>query len=171
MSASDKPIITLKNIKVAKFASQETHCYTATLYVNGEKWGTVGNDGHGGSDYFHDLPGKPRKDMDQLNSLIAKNYPIKNDTNVDYAILFNESLDSLCSDLVTDHLLGKWVSNLLKNKLVLKRPDGFYSIPLNGKPPEQAATKITMKYPDAEIINFMPINEAIAIMKTEYANS
>lgn len=43
----------LKNIKEAKFLSQETPAYTATLYVDGKKAATVENDGHGGCDYAH----------------------------------------------------------------------------------------------------------------------
>lgn len=44
--------ITLKAIKHSKFASQETDCYTANLYVDGTKIGTVSNAGHGGCDEF-----------------------------------------------------------------------------------------------------------------------
>ena len=43
--------IELKNIKYAKFASEETHCYEATVYFEGKRTGTVKNDGHGGCDY------------------------------------------------------------------------------------------------------------------------
>lgn len=40
--------ITLKNLKVAKFMSQETLCYQATIYVDDKKAGTAENEGHGG---------------------------------------------------------------------------------------------------------------------------
>ena len=42
--------IELKNIKLAQFASQETNCYQASIYVDGKKSGTVRNDGQGGAD-------------------------------------------------------------------------------------------------------------------------
>ena len=45
--------IELKNIKHSEFASQETHCYEATLYIDGKRVAIVGNDGHGGCDYTH----------------------------------------------------------------------------------------------------------------------
>lgn len=45
--------ITLKNIKVAKFMSQETLCYSATVYVDGKKAGHSENDGHGGCSSVH----------------------------------------------------------------------------------------------------------------------
>lgn len=43
----------LKNIKYSNFASQETHCYEASLYFKGKKVATVSNDGHGGCDHQH----------------------------------------------------------------------------------------------------------------------
>ena len=45
--------IELKNIKYAAFASQETSCYEATIYIDGKKVGTVENNGHGGCDHIH----------------------------------------------------------------------------------------------------------------------
>lgn len=40
--------IELKNIKYSQFASHETNCYQASIYVDGRKAGAVDNDGHGG---------------------------------------------------------------------------------------------------------------------------
>ena len=45
--------IELRNIKHSAFASQETHCYQATIYVDGKKVGDVSNHGHGGSDNIY----------------------------------------------------------------------------------------------------------------------
>ena len=45
--------IELKNIKYAAFASQETSCYEATIYIDGVRVGTVENNGHGGCDHIH----------------------------------------------------------------------------------------------------------------------
>ena len=45
--------IELRNIKYAAFASQETSCYEATIYIDGQKVGTVENNGHGGCDHIH----------------------------------------------------------------------------------------------------------------------
>lgn len=45
--------ITLKSLKIAKFMSQETLCYSANVYVDGIKAGYVENDGHGGCSSLH----------------------------------------------------------------------------------------------------------------------
>jgi hypothetical protein len=49
--------ITLKNLKIAKFASEETLCFKATVYIDGKKAGEVSNDGHGAPNMYwpHDL--------------------------------------------------------------------------------------------------------------------
>lgn len=44
--------LTVKNYKQVEWASEETDCYTASLYLDGSRIGTGGNDGHGGPDYY-----------------------------------------------------------------------------------------------------------------------
>ena len=46
----------LKNIKHSEFASHETFCYEAILYVDGKPFAYVRNDGQGGSDHFEHDP-------------------------------------------------------------------------------------------------------------------
>ena len=47
-----KPVIEIKNLKVAEFASEETTCYEATVYVDGARFCIGSNQGHGGDDSF-----------------------------------------------------------------------------------------------------------------------
>lgn len=49
--------ITLKNFKHAAFASEETYCFQATVYINGSKAGLASNSGHGGPTDFHPTNG------------------------------------------------------------------------------------------------------------------
>ena len=50
--------ITLKNLKVADFASEETLCFTATIVFDGIPIAEARNDGHGGSTFLRALNGK-----------------------------------------------------------------------------------------------------------------
>ncbi|HBP0979073.1 hypothetical protein QRD40_05100 [Comamonas sp. Y6] len=50
--------ITLKNLKVADFASEETLCFTATVIFDGKPVATASNDGHGGSTRLLALEGQ-----------------------------------------------------------------------------------------------------------------
>ena len=43
----------MKSIKHSNFASQETYCYQAVVYLDGKPFADVSNDGHGGCDYVH----------------------------------------------------------------------------------------------------------------------
>lgn len=45
--------ITLKSLKIAKFLSQETTAFSATIYIDGRKAGTADNDGNGGPNRYH----------------------------------------------------------------------------------------------------------------------
>ena len=42
--------LSLKNIKHTEWASEETHCYQASLYVDGKPVAVVSNEGRGGGD-------------------------------------------------------------------------------------------------------------------------
>lgn len=50
--------ITLKNLKVADFASEETLCFTATIVFDDTPIAEARNDGHGGSTFLRALNGK-----------------------------------------------------------------------------------------------------------------
>ena len=70
-------VLELKGIKHAAFASQETHCYEASVYFNGKIIGWVNNDGYGGSDTFNAK--EPFKENNTtwnlLESRIAEEHP------------------------------------------------------------------------------------------------
>lgn len=52
----------LKNVKVHEDMSEETTCFSATLYANEKKVATCKNDGRGScTDIFHRLTFRPRK--------------------------------------------------------------------------------------------------------------
>jgi hypothetical protein len=44
--------IELKNVKIAAFASEETTCFQAALWIDGKKAATVSNEGRGGCNTF-----------------------------------------------------------------------------------------------------------------------
>jgi hypothetical protein len=50
--ATTSPKIELRNLKVAEFASQETTCYEATVYVDGKRFCIARNEGSGGDDSY-----------------------------------------------------------------------------------------------------------------------
>ncbi len=53
--------VSLKNLKVADFASEETLCFTATVLFDGEPIADANNDGHGGMTFVRARDGKRSK--------------------------------------------------------------------------------------------------------------
>ena len=114
--------IELKNIKYAEFASQETPCYEATLYVDGKRFAYVSNAGHGGSD--HQEPIKPFtfKDIRKLQETIAKEYP-KWGSEYGDGDKYDTNLDIVCGDLLSQWLVDKDVKRTLKKIAFVKSPE------------------------------------------------
>lgn len=168
---SDKPEIELKSIQVSQFASQETNCYTASLFVDGQRWGTVGNDGRGGADHFHGVDGRNYGHIEILNKRIAATYP-----KVDLGEGLGEidaDLESVCSDLVTTHLLSKDLKRALSSKLLFTRTDkpGVFQIPLKQKGKtfshQAVADAARADKPGFVSLNALPFDEALAIYRRE----
>ena len=67
----------LKNVKHAAFASQETHCFEATLYVDGKRFATVSNEGHGGCNYEYPIAPFTYSDLKKLNEMMVDKYEDK----------------------------------------------------------------------------------------------
>jgi hypothetical protein len=66
------PRISLKGLKIAKFASQETLCYQVTVLLDGTPALLAQNDGHGGSDYFHPAPKATKEQRETILALATE---------------------------------------------------------------------------------------------------
>lgn len=159
------PTIELRNISVNHTLSEETYCYSATLWVDGEKWGEVCNRGTGGGDDFRETKGSKRttKDLDDLDDLLKVEGP--KHVGEDYTL--DDSLELRCGDLVTAHIRQDEVKRALRTKLLYTHPDkvGIYQIPLkkNGRVHTVDAILASLdrqgfKY--ATVLNRLPFSEA-----------
>ena len=144
--------IELKNIKHSKFASRETECFEATVYVDGVKQGTVTNDGNGGSNMYY-----PSAFAKQINDY-AKTLPptdishLYNDGNVH---TLEQDVDLLINNILQDHLEEK----SLKNKVMFRIPGekyghGMYHVLNKTKYSPEVKTSLEKKYgADVFILN------------------
>jgi hypothetical protein len=156
------PHIALSNIKRVAHFSEETHCYTAVLYVDGERWGTVSNRGHGGPDDFHGEGGRGYADIETLNTLIGETYkPYEA-----YGITLEQNLEMVCGDLVNQWLRDKEFTRAMKAKVLFTKPDVAGIWELAVKKPHTHATMLDgmkAKYPTYTYLSDLPIDEAKAI--------
>ena len=123
--------IELKNIKYSEFASQETYCYEAALYIDGKKAGVVSNEGHGGADYFHGDNEAYRK----AESWLAEN---GNPLQMTDGEMLPEDVEMRCADLVSKWLRMREVKKILRriSYLALDKNGkiGLYQLPAKHKP-------------------------------------
>lgn len=171
-----QPKIELKNIKYAEFASEETFCFDATVWLDGKRFCTVSNQGHGGGDMQHPLKGGNyadlRLELDKLNKLIAETFPERVFTNAKDGFdgHYTEDLESICSGLVTQWLIGRDLKSAMRRKWIFqKTPDGslFECKRQKGQKPETMLDVIRKKNPEAQLLNAMPETDALALWSAQ----
>ena len=167
LTLTKAPHITLQNIKRVAHFSEETHCYTAVLYVDGERWGTVSNRGHGGPDDFHGEGGRGYGDIETLNTLIAETFkPYVFGDEGRNQITLEQNLEMVCGDLVNQWLRDKDFARAMKAKVLFTKPDVAGIWELAVKKPHTHATMLDAmkaKYPQYTYLADLPIDEAKAI--------
>ncbi|MBV7408748.1 hypothetical protein [Maritimibacter sp. DP1N21-5] len=163
--------IELKNIKYSSFASQETNCYDAALYIDGRKIGNVGNTGTGGSDYFYPSANpsihQNRDAHARADAWCKANLP---------AVELGEGFDPVpadlelhCGALLDDYLLTRDLRSNLKRKVLFTMPGDtsvYFITPAKGQQlqPSHIST-CRQRHPDATILNDLPEPEALAIYR------
>jgi len=156
-----KPVVELKNIKHTAWMSEETHCYQANLYVDGEHWGTVSNEGHGGCDTFRGLE-RDWADIRELNKQIAETYEPY--THGDKSI--DQDLEMVCGDLVNQWLRDKDFNRAMKAKVLFTKPDtqGVWQLAVK-KPHTLETTLAALRSanPQYTYLADLPVDEAKAI--------
>lgn len=127
------PTIELRNISVNHSLSEETYCYSATLYVDGERWGEVCNRGQGGADDFRETKGSKRtcRDLNELDALLKAEGP----KHVGDGYTLDDCLELRCGDMVTRHIREDEVRRALRTKLLYTHPTkkGLFQSPLKSK--------------------------------------
>lgn len=151
--------IKLKNIKHAAFASQETHCFTATVYLNGERFCTVENDGRGGCDDFRPLKGDKNSEIyakiKEINAELSKEI-IKGD-----GFEIENDIEIVIGDLVNEWLQEKEVKKVLKKIAYIKKGGDLYTV--NLKPTAENINRVKQqKWWDKSNIclNHLPFEQA-----------
>ena len=167
----------LKNLSLNTSMSEETHCFRATVYLNGKRMFCADNRGRGGSnDYYplshggldHHLLEKGREEFDEAMSLAreeAKQYTLKKielGEDLQWAIdafasededgnpsQSNELIDWLIADLINEQLTLKEMRKVMKKKVIVYDPKSNDILEL-GK--DKPTDEILEKYKDHFIL-------------------
>jgi len=156
----------LKNIKHTSWASEETHCYQASLYVDGKPLAIVSNDGHGGCDrdyahpkfephtrYFGGLGGDYRSVMAEVDAYFKSLPNTPSEWNEDG---MEQRLEFWCADQVNDWLSARELKKKLKSGFLFQFADKVGVFAHKTRP--SRAHKAT-------ILNDLPFADALAIWK------
>jgi len=144
----------LKNIKHANWASEETQCYDAVLYVNGEPFLMVSNEGRGGADrddqdprFKGDFPSK----YGALREYCREAYKFKGfkDTWI------NGSIELACHTLLEDHLESKFYKKVLKQVCFVDDNGDLLSFPKKVKPSPTIYNTIREQRDDLKNVTFL----------------
>lgn len=106
--------VQLKNVKYSAFASQETHCFEATVYIDGKRVGTVSNEGFGGPDSY-----SSQELYEKLTHIASQMPPIDMSA---YGIdkTMPASAETLIGDLMNKYLQQKEVKRLCAKKTLFR---------------------------------------------------
>jgi hypothetical protein len=145
--------IELKNFKYARFASQETECFRATVYINGKRYGEVHNEGTGGCDLYSpaSIYTTIKKFTDGLPPRYLGGRPVP------------MSPDLLMGDLVNQAVLTKDFVRLFKHSVVVLRNGQVLSV----KVPPDLRAKYTAQYVangENVISTMTPADAAMAVV-------
>ena len=161
----------LKNIKHTQWASEETHCYQASLYVDGKPVAIVSNDGHGGCDRDYD---HPKFKGDYRATMKAVHDYFKTLPNTDACNLFPDGmaqeLEFWCSDQVNEFLNKKHIMSNVKRilKKVSFMQDGkLMQFGTNVKPSTMTFQQIRRhdtSLKDVKFLNEMTLDEVATIV-------
>jgi len=113
--------IELKNIKYFAAMSEETHCFTATIYVDGKRTFGVSNRGYGGCDDYEPLGKMTQQQMyDKLEEI---NNELKKETvyfgeNNEHSL--TNDLELVTGDLMNQYHTDKDIKRTLKKMAYVK---------------------------------------------------
>jgi hypothetical protein len=153
--------IELKNLKHSDFASQETYCFEASVYIDGKKAGTVSNQGCGGSHSYHP------NTLYQLLKAEADKLPPHEWRLNEEVLTIQPDADTIISELVTEALHAKDLKSGMRRRILFIGENGEV---FETQAMKAAALAVQLvradlyeKLKTKTILNLLPFPEALSI--------
>ncbi len=142
--------LTAKNI--SKFQTHDGYAWSASFYLRGKKIGTASDQGHGGE---MDTRGIDAGALAEIE-VYAKTLPtFGGDMNI------AQSAEMVLEGVMWDTVDQKKTKSLLKRKVVAVLPKGIYEWKIaKGHTADEVMEKVLEQYPDAKLLNRLPLDEA-----------
>lgn len=143
--------IELKNVKYCKWASEETDCYDAVVYIDGKRAFSASNDGRGGCDNYYPIGEGGRALLESAEEYAKSLPPVKSSY---FPEGLQWDLELLIGDLLYKHLAEKDYMTKSRKKTVFKLPDDpdnvYHMLNSTG---DDAIAYIKKDHPGARIFN------------------
>src|SRR5262249_10274000 len=159
----------LKRIQYAAFSSEETHCFSADIYIDGKKEGSARNEGHGGPTFI-----TPHALAEKLNAYGATlprgTSSIKDDPDPTGFFTYDQTGESIVDDLLEEHLLTKEVQKAMATRVLftVASERGIFQT----KRLKKDVLRTWLGMPDLanklkadKVLNLLPLEEATALYK------
>lgn len=156
MTAATAPKIEVRNLRTVLANSEETHCFSATVYVDGQRLCRARNAGHGGDDIYEPMSGDTRDAMMDRVKAVGEQLPdVPNLPNLTWLSKFEIAV----GEAVNDALVARKVKRDMQRKVLLIDEGALYEVP---KKPEPALIeRVRKQYPGATIVNDLNLDEAV----------
>ena len=169
--------VELKSLKHSEFASRETNCFEATVYINGKRAFYASNDGNGGADSYAPLfklnDSQDRVEFNGLlNDLINHCLTLpKWGSEFGDADNMDVTPEILIGNLVNKMLDSKKLKKSLKAKVLFINENGIYQTAYGNKRPvdQNLIDMVKDENPDSIILNCLAFNEALDLYRGEHA--
>lgn len=159
--------IELKNIKYSEFASHETSCYEATIYIDGQKVGTVENDGQGGTDNVH--PWSVAQQIDAYAATLPKIVCSFEDPATGKPAEMSQNHETIFNDILNDWLSAKDLKRAMAKRILFVKEDGRLYETKAQKAEELRLTlsidSLAKRLGATAILNLMPFDQALKTYK------
>ncbi len=139
--------VALRGIKYAAFASHETSCFTATVYIDGKKAGTVENDGQGGSDMFY--PHTLSKALDEIATAEMQ-------AETFHGMTIEPNGEMLCEELLIAWLTERDLRKAMKSNYLIARDGVLYE-------QRMMHNRVPCFQPNDVILNDLSFDEALRL--------
>jgi hypothetical protein len=160
--------IELKNIKHSEFASHETNCFEASVYIDGVRAGIVENDGQGGCNHYHPYE-LEIKINDYAKTLPPVTTSMTDPHDSSKMFTYDQDADTVIGDLLTEHLYAKDIKRALAKKILYVKDDGqiYETKPLTKLQMQIYLAKANLQdtLKTQKILNTLPFGEALSIYR------
>ena len=152
--------IELKNVKYSEFASHETHCYEASIYIDGKKAGTAHNNGYGASTDIY-----PNTLYQTLQAYALTLPPIEYDEGKH---VFLQSADGVIDDLLTEWLCARDLKKAMQKRILFVRGrEILETVGMNAAGLQKWLTRpdLQQKLNADKVLNLLPFSEAVSVYR------